>query len=66
MPIYKVSHNNTHRLVRAQSQAAARSHVAKNSIAVEVASPDDIYELARSGSEIEDLITTQAQKEIGE
>ena len=66
MPIYKVTHNGQSFLIRAVSQAIARSHVAKTSIGVEVASPDDIYELAAAGVKSEELIATPTQKEVGE
>lgn len=64
--IYKVTHNGKHHLVRANSQAVARSHVAKHSITVAVASPDDTYELAQAGVKVEETGATPAQVEIGE
>jgi len=64
--IYKVTHNNEHRLVRAASPAMARSHVARHSIMVAVASPDDTYELAQAGVKVEETGAVPAQKEIGE
>jgi hypothetical protein len=64
--IYKVTQDGKHRLVRANSQAVARSHVAKLSIAVAVASPDDTYELAQQGVKVEETGEVSAQKEIGE
>jgi hypothetical protein len=64
--IYKVTHDGKHRLVRASTQAMARSHVAKSSIEVVVASPDDTYELAQQGVKVEETGSAPAQKEIGE
>ena len=66
MRIYKVTQEGKHRLVRANTQAVARSHVAKSSIAVAVASPDDTYELAQLGVKVEETVDVPAQKEIGE
>lgn len=64
--IYKVTHNGKHHLVRANSQAVARSHVAKNTISVAVASPDDTYELAQAGVKVEETGAVPAQIEMGE
>ncbi|MFN3375500.1 MAG: hypothetical protein ACK40S_02965 [Burkholderiaceae bacterium] len=63
--IYVVTHNGARRLVRASTPAVARSHVAKSTISVEVASPDDTFELARAGVTVEETATTPAQKELG-
>lgn len=63
--IYKVQYNNESRLVRAVSPAAARNHVAKHSIDVCVASPDDTYALATAGVKVEET-SDNAQMEIGE
>lgn len=46
--IYLVQQGDTRRLIRAASQAVARSHVAKSTILVSVASPDDTYMLAQN------------------
>lgn len=64
--IYLVQQGDIKRLVRANSQAVARSHVAKSTIHVDVASPDDTFSLARAGVEVEETSTAPAQKEIGE
>jgi hypothetical protein len=53
--IYKVLTSDGPRLVRAYNQQAAVSHAARTSIVAEVAKPEEIYELARSGVEIEDV-----------
>jgi mannose/fructose/N-acetylgalactosamine-specific phosphotransferase system component IIB len=66
MRIYKVTQEGKHRLVRASTQAVARSHVAKSTIEVVVASPDDTYELAQQGVKVEETSTTPVQKEVGE
>lgn len=66
--IYKVTNktSGTQHLVRAVSQAVARSHVAKNVIEVDVASPDDTYRLATAGVMVEETSAGPVQKEIGE
>ena len=64
--IYIVKQGETKRLVRAASQAVARSHVAKSTISVEVASPDDTFELALAGVVVEETSLAAVQKEIGE
>lgn len=64
--IYIVQQGETKRLVRAASQAVARSHVAKSTISVEVASPDDTFELALAGVAVEETSLAPVQKEIGE
>ncbi len=66
MRIYKVTQEGKHRLVRASTQAMARSYVAKDTIDVAVASPDDTYELAQQGVKVEETGSVPAQKEIGE
>lgn len=47
--IYVVTQGEAKRLIRAANPAVARSHVAKSTISVEVASPDDTFELALAG-----------------
>lgn len=64
--IYRVTQGDVSRLVRATSQATARSHVAKDTITVEVASPTDTYELAIAGVKVEETGAVPAQMEIGE
>lgn len=54
--IYLVQQGDTKRLIRANSQAVARSHVAKSTILVDVASPDDTFALAKAGVEVEETI----------
>jgi hypothetical protein len=53
--IYKVLTSDGPRLVRAYNQQAAVSHAARTSIVATPAKPEEIYELARSGVEIEDV-----------
>jgi hypothetical protein len=64
--IYKTIQGDTVRLVRANTPATARSFVAKDTIQVSVASPDDTYELATKGVKVEDTTDAPAQLEIGE
>lgn len=64
--IYLVQQGDARRLVRATSQAVARSHVAKSTILVSVASPDDTFDLAQAGAKVEETMGAPAQKEIGE
>jgi hypothetical protein len=64
--IYKVTQDGKHRLVRANNQAMARSHVAKSTIEVAVATPDDTYQLATAGVVVEETTAGPVQKEIGE
>lgn len=64
--IYLVQQGDTKRLIRANSQAVARSHVAKSTILVDVASPDDTFALAKAGVEVEETSTGPAQKGAGE
>jgi len=52
--IYKVTVNGTTRLVRAATPAAARSHAAKSTIQVAVATGEELYELGKGGLDIED------------
>lgn len=64
--IYVVTQGESRRLVRATNPAVARSHVAKSTILVDVASPSDTFELALAGVKVEETSTAPAQKEIGE
>ena len=64
--IYVVTQGETRRLVRATNPAVARSHVAKSTILVDVANPDDTFELALAGVKVEETSTAPAKKEIGE
>ena len=64
--IYLVQQGDTRRLIRAASQAVARSHVAKSTILVSVASPDDTFALAQAGAVVEETASVPAKKEIGE
>lgn len=52
--IYLVTQNNTQRLIRANNQAAARSHAARSTITVKVASVDESIELTAKGIKVED------------
>jgi hypothetical protein len=64
--IYIVTQGEQARLVRANTPAVARSHVAKHTIAVEVAGQDDIYRLASQGVRVEETATGPVQMEVGE
>ncbi len=64
--LYLATINGTQRLVRANNAATVRNHIAKDSIAVEVASPDDTYRLAQAGVKVEETKTGQVQLEMGE
>lgn len=64
--IYVAAINGTQRLVRASTAAAVRNHIAKDTIAVEVASPDDTYKLAQAGIKVEETSAGPVQVEIGE
>lgn len=54
--IYLVTDRNSdrQRLVRATSQAAARNHVARDSLGVALASQDTLVALVSKGTEVED------------
>lgn len=43
------------RLIRATSQAQATAHAIKGIVVCEIAQPDDMYRLGKSGVEIEDV-----------
>jgi hypothetical protein len=64
--IYLTIHGESSRLIRASTPAAARNHVAKNSIIVSVASQDDIVRMISDGRVVEDTTSLPAQKELGE
>lgn len=64
--LYLATTNGTQRLVRANTAAAVRNHIAKDTIAVEVASPDDTYKLAQAGIKVEETTAGPVQVEIGE
>jgi mannose/fructose/N-acetylgalactosamine-specific phosphotransferase system component IIB len=64
--IYACTQAGKTRLIRATNPAVARSHIAKDTIIVSVASPDDTYELALQGVKVEDIVTGPVQMEIGE
>lgn len=64
--IYLATANGNQRLVRASTAAAVRNLIAKDTIAVEVASPDDTYKLAQAGVKVEETTTGPVQTEIGE
>lgn len=66
MPIYLVQHGDRTGLVRAATQAQARSHAARSLIKVAVAGPDDLYELGRAGVAIEEADKSDPQHQIGE
>lgn len=64
--IYVVTQGGNKRLVRANTPAVARSHVAKDTISVQVAGQDDLYTLATGGVKVEETTTGAVQLEIGE
>lgn len=64
--IYVATQGEAKRLIRAANPAVARSHVAKSTISVEVASPDDTFELALAGVAVEETSLAPVQREIGE
>lgn len=64
--IYAVKQGDTCRLIRATNPAVARSHVARNTISVRVATTDDVYEMAVAGVKVEEAVTGPVQMEIGE
>lgn len=64
--IYIVKQGDVARLIRATTPATARSFVAKDTIAVSVASPTDTYELAVAGVKVEETTDGPVQTEIGE
>ena len=63
--IYKVTVNGAIRLVRAASPAAARSHAAKSTIQVSVATGEELYELGKGGLEIEDSSEASVPESAG-
>lgn len=64
--IYLTIHGESSRLIRANTPAAARNHVAKNSIIVSVASQDDIVRMISDGRVVEETTTGPVQQELGE
>jgi hypothetical protein len=64
--IYLTIHGESSRLIRASSPAAARNHVAKNSILVSVASQDDIVRMISDGRVVEETTTGPVQQELSE
>lgn len=64
--IYLTIHGESSRLIRASTPAAARNHVAKNSIHVAVASQDDIVRMIQDGRVVEETTEAAVQKELGE
>jgi hypothetical protein len=64
--IYIATVDGKRRLVRANTPAAVRNHIAKDIIAVEVASPDDTYALGTQGVRVEELVAGPVQTEIVE
>lgn len=64
--IYLVAQGETKRLIRASTAAAARNHVAKDTIIVEVANPNDTYDLALQGVKVEETSNDPVQTEVGE
>ena len=64
--IYLAQHGEHKHLVRAATPASVRNHIAKEIIRVEVASPDDIYSLAKAGVPVQDTRQAPVQLEVGE
>lgn len=64
--IYKVTVNGATRLIRAATPAAARSHAAKSTIQVAVATGEELYELGKGGLEIEDASEPVQQADVAE
>lgn len=62
--IYIVEHNDTERLIRATSQAAARSFVAQSTISVKVASVADAIRLTNAGIQEEDASPAPKAPEV--
>lgn len=58
MPVYIVSNakrsEELARIVRAQNQAQARNHVARDALTVTVAEPEQLVELGAAGVKLED------------
>lgn len=52
--IYLVRQGDIERLIRASNPAVARSFIARDSIDVSVASPEDTFRLAQQGAEVEE------------
>lgn len=53
--IYLVGNGQQIRLVRAPNRAQAVAHVARSSIAVNVATQDELVKLLTSGAQVEDV-----------
>lgn len=64
--IYVATHGEAKRLIRAHSPAAARNHIARHSIAVEVASQNDIVALVSVGRLVEETTSAPVRLEAGE
>ncbi len=64
--IYVATHGEAKRLIRAHSPAAARNHIARHTIAVEVASQDDIVQLVSAGCLVEETASAPVQLQAGE
>lgn len=59
MPIYLVKPKEgegAERLVEAPNKASARNHVAKDTIAVEVAKQSDLFRVAKAGGDVEQAV----------
>ena len=64
--IYLATHGEAKRLIRASTPAAARNHIARDSIVVEVASQDDLVRMVSAGRTVEEITSGPVQLEIGE
>ena len=64
--IYIAKHGESKRLIRASTPAAARNHIARDSIMVDVASQDDLVEMISKGRVVEETTEGVVQMEMGE
>ena len=60
--IYIVTGNDQTRLVKAQNPQQALSHVASSTFTVRKATPEDAFEAAKAGKQIEDYKDTTQQE----
>ncbi len=54
VPVYLVDDGKKQRIVRAQNQAQARNHVARDVLTVTVAEPEQLVDLGATGVKLED------------
>lgn len=60
VPVYIVNDGKKQRIVRAQNQAQARNHVARDALTVAVAEPEQLVELGAAGVKLEDATNGDA------